>query len=573
MSPTVLLVSIVLAAQIPFGGAPPEAPKVKTAAVGPCATPKAAALTWLENLQSNQYNEGKASLCTAPPADMSTAQLQKAVLQLKQVLDARGIYVRVEDLPEDSAYLDPTSGTARVPVSSMMPEIYLVRTGKRWVLSSSTLGQAGQLYRDTFPLDVSRLVERLPSWMKTRILGIAGWQLLGLALLVLLGFIARAIVASMVTSQITRVFDKLKIPWGRDLIHQNALPLGTLALAAVVGLGVTSLTLSVGWAKIALLCVRVVAAVSVVMLIYRLVDIVAAWMQHRADKTETKLDDQLVPLVRRGLRIVTVLAGIVFVLQNLEVNVGSLLATLGIGTLAFALAAQDTVKNLFGSITIFLDKPFQIGDWVVVAGVEGTIEEVGFRSTLIRTFYNSLVSVPNGLFTDAIVDNYGLREYRRCFTKLGLMYSSTPEQIEAFCDGVRGIIQAHPLTRKDYYEVHFSGYGESGLEVMLYFFFRVDSWSDELRGRHEIFLDVWRLAQELGVGFAFPTRTLHIDSQATPGQPFTSDAPSVSTLKQTVASFGPGGSAVVAPGQRVHPGFFAGSENARGDAAADAGEG
>jgi MscS family membrane protein len=571
MQASALVVITLIAGQVPLGDAPTPAPaKAAAPASGPCATPKAAVISWLGNLQPDQYNAGAAALCAVAPAGMTPQQVQTAMVRLKKVLDARGIYVRVEELPEDADYRDPSTSQARVAVSQLMPEVYLVKQKGRWVVSQTTLKNAGKLYRDTFPLDVSRVVDRMPRWMLVPIAGIAGWQLLGLALLVLLGFIARLLVTNLVTSQITRVFDKLHISWGRDLIRQNALPLGTLALAGVIGLGVTSLGLTVTWAKLSLLAVRVIAAMSVVMLVYRFVDVVAAWMQHRADKTETKLDDQLVPLVRRGLRIITILGGVVFVLQNLEVNVGSLLATLGIGTLAFALAAQDTVKNLFGSVTIFLDKPFQIGDWVVVAGVEGIIEEVGFRSTRIRTFYNSLVTVPNGKFTDAIVDNYGLRQYRRCSIRLGLTYDTSPEQMEAFCDGVRGIIKAHPDTRKDYYEVHFAGYGNSGLEVMLYFFFEVGSWTAELRARHEIFLDFLRLAKELGVDFAFPTQTLHVESLAKAGDPFVRQAPANDALKERVSAFGPGGSAVIAPGQRVHDGFYAPAANPKGDVSAEA---
>lgn len=526
------------------------------APAGPCANPKAAVSNWLVNLQEGEENPAAAAACTVTPAGMTDEEVQTAVVELKRVFDARGIIVRVEELPEDPLYRDALLGQHKVPVSTLLPDVYLVRSGERWVLSASSLEKAAELYRETFPLDLSRILDELPAWTRMPVLGIRLWQVVGLALLVLLGFIARLITTHLVTSQVLRLFERFGIEWGRDLIKTNAISIGTLALAGVVGLGVPSLGLSVGWAKVALLAVRVTAAVSVVVLLYRMVDVVAAWLMHRAAKSETKLDDQLVPLVRRGLRIITVLAGVVFVLQNLEVNVGSLLATLGIGTLAFALAAQDTVKNLFGSITIFLDKPFQIGDWVVVSGVEGIVAEVGFRSTRIRTFYNSLVTVPNAKFTDAIVDNYGMREYRRCYTNLYLPYDSTADQLEAFCNGVRAIIQAHPLTRKDYYEVHVAGFGENGFQVMLYFFFKVESWTDELRSRHEIFLDLARVARELGLTFALPTRTLHVESQAAPEKREPSPAPSPTELAHAVERFAPGGDRVFTPGPRVGRGYF-----------------
>lgn len=543
--------STTIAAAVVLGLLASQAPE------NPCTNPKAAASTWLANLQETHYDEAKAAACAIAPDGMDAAELRRAVVELKAVLDARGIMVRVEEMPEDPEYRDPALGQQRIPVSTLLPEIYLVRSGDRWVLSKSSLALADDLYNETFPLDLSRIIKRLPAWTRLPVLGISLWQVIGLALLVLLGFVARLVTASVVTSQALRLFDRFGIDWGRDLIRGNAMPLGTLALAGVVGLGIPSLGLSVGWAKIGLLGVRVTAAVSVVLLLYRLVDVVAAWMLHRAGGTDTKLDDQLVPLVRRGLRIITVLSGVVFVLQNLEVNVGSLLATLGIGTLAFALAAQDTVKNLFGSITIFVDKPFQIGDWVVTSGVEGTVAEVGFRSTRIRTFYDSMVTIPNGKFTDAIVDNYGLRRYRRYTATLRLSYDTSPEQMEAFCNGVRAVIKAHPQTRKDYYEVHFTGFGESGLEVMLYYFFEVASWTDELRVRHETLLDIGRVAREVGVSFAMPTRTLHTESQALPEKREPPKRPDVPALRDVVETFGPGGARAMPPGPRVGRSFFA----------------
>ena len=271
--------------------------------------------------------------------------------------------------------------------------------------------------------------------MITPIFGIQGftiWQLSLLALILLLGLVVRTVVGHLITRQISRAIKKLGWTWGEDAILLTALPLGTLSMAGVLAVGVPALQLPVKMSAIAMIAVRTLAAVAVVLLLYRAVDLLTAWMRDKADRTDTKLDDQLVPLVQRALKVTVVLIGIVFVLQNLNVDVASLLAGLGIGGLAFALAAKDTVSNLFGSITIFLDKPFAIGDWVSVAGVEGVVEEVGFRSTRVRTFYNSLVSIPNSKFTDAVVDNFGLRQYRRCSIKLGVAYDTSPSKWRLF---------------------------------------------------------------------------------------------------------------------------------------------
>ena len=543
---------------VPETGNPDKKPRPASKAVvrGPCATPQKALSIWLSSLQPDEYNEERAATCAARPAGMSETELRLEMVRLKKILDARGIYVRVDTFSEDPDYTDPSTGLNRVQLASVLPKLYLVRLNNQWMLSESSLRSVETLYHETFPIEFGAWVKSWPSWTRVPIFGVAFWQLVGFLLLMGVGRVAHALVTKILATQIRKIFTRFRVKWTTELIQTSTSPLGTLAWVGVMTLGLPSLALQLSLASVLLLCCRTIAAVAVVMVVYRAVDLLSAYLAHRAALSETKLDDQLVPLVQRGLKTVTVVMGIIFILQNLDVSVGSLLATVGVGSLAFALAAKDTVSNLFGSITIFLDRPFQIGDWVVTSGVEGTVEDVGFRSTRIRTFYNSLVSIPNGKFTDAVIDNYGLRKFRRTSTTVSLTYDTTPEQMEAFCDGVRAIIAAHPKTRKDMYEIHFSGYGDSGLNVMLYFFFEVGTWSDELRSRHEVYLDIWRLAKKLKVEFAFPTRTLHMVSQNESVPPGARPLPEVDELHQIVHGFGPGGDHVVPTGQRVHPGFY-----------------
>ena len=200
------------------------------------------------------------------------------------------------------------------------------------------------------------------------------------------------------------------------------------------------------------------------------------------------MDEQLVPIMTRTLQAVIIVIAMLSALQLLDVNVTALIAGISIGGLAIALAAQDTVKNLFGSFTIFLDKPFQIGDWVNFNGVDGTVEEVGFRSTRVRTFANSLVSVPNGKLADMIINNYGLRVYRRYSTTITITYGTKPELIEQFVEGLRQIVALHPDTRKDAFYVHLNGMSSSSLDILFYIFFDVPDWNAELKAKEEILL-------------------------------------------------------------------------------------
>jgi MscS family membrane protein len=221
--------------------------------------------------------------------------------------------------------------------------------------------------------------------------------------------------------------------------------------------------------------------------------------------------------------VFVVVIGIVFAADNLNIDVTSLLAGLGLGGLAFALAAKDLLGNFFGSVTVLLDRPFSIGDWVVIGDIEGTVEQVGFRSTRVRTFYNSLVTMPNSILTTTKIDNMGARRFRRMKQILSVTYDTSPEKIEAFCEGIRKIIQLHPYMRKDYYQVYFNEYGAASLNVLVYVFWATPDWSMELRERHRFLLDILRLAKQLDVEFAFPTQTLYLkqgDTAQTAAGPF-----------------------------------------------------
>jgi MscS family membrane protein len=275
-----------------------------------------------------------------------------------------------------------------------------------------------------------------------------------------------------------------------------------------------------------------------------------------------------VPLLRTAVRLFVTFVGLLFVLQNLDINVSSLIAGLGLGGLAIALAAQDTIRNLLGGVTIFADKPFEVGDWVVVDGVEGTVEAVGFRSTRVRTFYNSLISVPNGNLMDSGIDNMGKRRWRRYKTTLGVAYHTKPDQLQAFVEGIRAIIQANPGMRQDYYIVEFHGFGPTSLDILLYCFIDAEDWNQELRTRHVLNLDIMRLAESLQVEFAFPTQTLHIAKM--PGQPQQlPEIPERTQLREVIDSFGPGGN----NGQRIDQPITDGHESVLESPYAQADEG
>lgn len=254
----------------------------------------------------------------------------------------------------------------------------------------------------------------------------------------------------------------------------------------------------------------IMAMVSALFVVSKILDFSKEILMNKAEETDNKIDDVLIPMFHKLIKLATYLVGIVLIASNIGINVASLLAGIGLAGMAIALAAKDTVENLFGSITVLLDKPFEVGDWVVINGVEGTVEQIGLRSSRIRTFYCSQVNVPNSTLIQATVDNYGRRNYRRIKTMLSLTYDTPPDKIEAFCEGIRELIRNHPYTRKDTYQVYFNNFNAASLDVLLYCFLDTSDWAIELREKQRLYLDIIRLAGRLEVEFAYPTQTIHM---------------------------------------------------------------
>ncbi|MBZ0115581.1 MAG: mechanosensitive ion channel family protein, partial [Sandaracinaceae bacterium] len=333
-----------------------------------CSTPRRALATWLANLQEGREHTDLAIRCFewdragVPERDRSTV-----ALRLKRVLDARGHFVVLDEIPDEE---EPEDTTRVTPFPNNLPSFYLVRRDAAWLISAESIRATPSLYDETFALDVDALLASAPPWLRDRVLGLAWWQLLGLLLAIVTAFLLRQVVGWIVRSQGTKVLSRIAKSLDAELVRRAAMPIGTLGAVLLLDWMIPWLRLGGELSRVVVFGLRVGAAVSAVLIVYRMVDVLADVLGRRAEKTTSKLDDQLVPLVRKSLKVVTVILGLIFVLQNMEVDVASLIAGVSLGGLAFTLAARDTVANLFGSLSIFADQPFQVGDWVVMQGVE-----------------------------------------------------------------------------------------------------------------------------------------------------------------------------------------------------------
>lgn len=251
----------------------------------------------------------------------------------------------------------------------------------------------------------------------------------------------------------------------------------------------------------------VVIAMTATWLIARLVDaIIKEYLIPLTEKTESDMDDQLIPVIRKGLRAVIWILGIIVALNNAGYNVGALLAGLGIGGLALAMAAKDTVANIFGGVTIFTDKPFKINDRVKLNGFDGTITEIGIRSTRLKTLDGRIVTIPNAKFTDGMVENVTSEPSRKVVLNLGLVYDTPSEKMEKAISLLHEIIENNPDAEENHH-VGFNDFGASALGIIFIYYIKKES--DILGTQTAINLAIKRNFESHNLEMAFPTQTVY----------------------------------------------------------------
>jgi MscS family membrane protein len=481
------------------------------------STPRRSVANFIANLQDDNYHPELAVKSFNFTKVKGRDNKQEHALLLKKYIDAKGYLIDEALLSDKKDYYDSSLGINRFYPFIKEPRIYLELYNGKWLISKTTVAQINTLYHEAYPFGSSWFLKLLPRQMKTTFFGIHTWKWIGLLYLLVFSLVLFYFFRFIVAESVTKIFDWLgKEHFAIRVFRPVSGPSSILMVVAIIRILFPLLQFPVQVSFYAMVFFKIAIPVLLVVVCYKLVDIVGIYFSRLAEKTESKLDDQLVPLLRKILKVLVVALGVLFVLQNLDFNITGVLAGLSIGGLALALAAQDTVKNFLGSLMIFIDKPFQIGDWVTGDGFDGNIEEVGFRATRIRTFRNSLMYVPNAKLADVISDNHGKRQFRRYNTKLSLTYDTSPESIEAFLKGLRLIVENHPDTVNHNYHIYLNDFGASSLDIMFYVFFQLPDWGDELKSREDLMFLILQLAKELNIRFAYPTQTLHVEKM--PGQ-------------------------------------------------------
>lgn len=258
-------------------------------------------------------------------------------------------------------------------------------------------------------------------------------------------------------------------------------------------------------------------AITTCYVLLKVADAFYFYLRPKVARTESKLDDLLLPVFRSTIKSFIVVVTILLVIQNWGYNITSLLAGLGLGGLALALAAQQTLSNIFGAIAIFVDRPFQVGDAVSVEGFTGTIESIGLRSTRLRTFDGTLVTLPNNVIANAKIDNWQARSTRRTNFTIGVTYDTSYEKLQKAVQILKEVMAAHPGTA--HYRAYFNSYGDFSLNILAHHWCKYLDYEKYLKCLEEINFEIKRRFEEEGVEFAFPTQTLYViteESQQVP---------------------------------------------------------
>ena len=249
----------------------------------------------------------------------------------------------------------------------------------------------------------------------------------------------------------------------------------------------------------------------VIWLVYRLVDVAAHYVDELLSKADEGLRGQFTPLIRRALRILVVIVGSLTILATIGINITSLVALGGVLSLAFAMGSQDSVANLVGTLNILTDRPYKVGDWITVgSSIDGDVEEIGFRSTKIRMFDKTLMSVPNGKLAGETIKNWSRMPKRRIKMTLGLSYDTSAKQMKAALREIENILEEDEGVDQEYKLVQFTDFGASSMDVFLYYFSTSTVWKEYLDTRERVNLKIMDKIEELGLEFAFPTQTLHL---------------------------------------------------------------
>lgn len=480
---------------------------------GQLESPYEAVYQHLYYLQSATYRPDLAAEALMPLGDSLTRV--KRAIQLKQILDGRGYFVRLERIPHEQEWRDTLTGESRYVLYPLeLPEVSVVLVNGRWMYGRSTWEAIPRLHKQVYPLGTDRLLNMFSGRGGKVFLGLFLWQWVGIAGLLLGLYGMYWLIYFMLIPLSRRLLNRLDLylPEQRQALRNMDRHISLWLVAQLGIIGIPVLTLPAWVNEWLIHGIRIASWVFVLLMGLRLIDLLFTYLERVAAKSDSRTDSQILPILKRGVQVVLGILVLIPILRLLEVNITALIAGLSIGGLALALAAQDTVKNLISTVLIFFDHPYKLGDYIKAAGVEGTVVEIGFRSTRMMTIDSSIITIPNSNMINDQVVNLGVRQFRLIHFFIGVVYSTPADSMDAFIKGMRELAHAHPNTIKENILIYLHELNNSSIDIR----FRVPIIVPDLRTdytvREELVFGIIRLAKDLGVSFAFPSQSIYVET-------------------------------------------------------------
>ena len=486
------------------------------ASVSP-ASPRAALQSFLRLAKADDW-DGAAAYLSIPTAERDrAAQLArrlKAILDQRLAIDVRTVSGAVSGDTTDGDVMGDRIGVITSANGHEDP-VRMVRLAApssggavRWVFSEATVSFIDGWFAN---LGAPWLRERLPrTLMREGPLNVYYWQWIGLGLAIPAVLLVALGLGAMLRTLLGRIARRTVTDWDDLLLEHLRGPFRLWAASLAIGplLSLLDLNARVGGFFTAL--TRGLVLLSIFWALLRIIRLAqdhvanAAWATGQGTQART-----LVPLLGNFLRVTLAIVALLVALAQFGYPVGTLLAGLGIGGIAVALAAQKTVEHLFGSVSLAADNAFRVGDWVRAGASEGAVERIGLRSTSIRTVDRTVVRIPNGRLADERIETFGERDRILLRTDIDLTYNTTPEQLERIRDALESALRAHPMVFADVIRVHVVGFTDSAIRLNVVSWFLTTDWQEFLRIRHDMLITFMRIVSNNGSSFAFPSRTVY----------------------------------------------------------------
>jgi MscS family membrane protein len=498
----------------PAGEAPAEAPSLDP------GTPRGAFLGFLVAARQADFERAAGFLDLAPvPPRERERQGPRLARQLKLVLD-RTLWVDAEALsPEPTGVHDDglpgrrdrvgVIQTAQGPVDVFVDRIDRPPEAPRWAISAATVARIPALYEE---FGYGRLGDWLPAVMfRSEVVQVQLWQWIGLLVLMVLAYgVSWVLVRGTLVGLVRPLAARSTTDLDDRLVAAAAGPARLAVALLLFSLGLLSLGLAPPAQRFFVGLETALAVLVATWLLLRLVDIFGGVIEARLARRTGEAALPLVPLGRKTIKAAIVVLALLAALDSFGFDVTALIAGLGVGGLAVALAAQKSLENLFGGATLLADRPVSVGDFCRFGDKLGVVEEIGLRSTRLRTLERTIVTVPNAEFSTLQLENFGERDKILYRPRIGLRYETTPEQVRYVLVELRRILYAHPRVDPDPARVRFVGFGDSSLDVDIYAYVRATDFSEYLEIAEDLNLRIMDVVAAAGSGFAFPSTTAYL---------------------------------------------------------------